>query len=152
MVGGIGIPVNDVALYLFMQLFGLLVFMPHVARYPIADCLAFEVSTTINFVLNQLFTYNDQKLGTLGAWVKRAAKAQMTSLSSMALSYGLSLLFTYVIHLNMYIASPLSIICAFTYNYFVSRKFVFRATTPKSDVPAALDKSVVAVGQSEEVC
>ena len=74
LVGGIGIPVNDLALLLFMSLMH--------GFYPLASACAFEVSTTINFVLNQLFTYSEQHLSGWG-WVRRAGKAQLTSLSAL---------------------------------------------------------------------
>ena len=77
LVGGIGIPVNDLALLLFMSLMH--------SFYPLASACAFEVSTTINFVLNQLFTYSEQHLSGMG-WVRRAGKAQLTSLSALLLS------------------------------------------------------------------
>ena len=48
LVGGIGIPVNLLALALFLHLMG-------DAWYPLALALSFEISTTANFFLNQLF-------------------------------------------------------------------------------------------------
>src|SRR5438094_296669 len=44
LVGGIGIPVNLLALALFLHLMG-------DRLYPLASACAFEVSTTVNFVL-----------------------------------------------------------------------------------------------------
>jgi putative flippase GtrA len=118
--GGIGIPINDLALLFFMRFF-----WPH--WYPVASAYAFEVSTTVNFVLNQLFTYNDQHLHGFD-WVKRAAKAQLTSLSALGISYCCGLVLVYVFHVNQYLANPMSIILAFGYNFFISKKLVFRAT------------------------
>src|SRR5437899_1714873 len=86
-VGGIGIPVHLVALAVLLSIFG-------TASYPISLAGAFEVSTTINFVLNQLFTYSDKKIHGW-QWIKRAIKAQLTSISALALTYGIAVLFTY---------------------------------------------------------
>jgi putative flippase GtrA len=123
LVGGIGIPVNDLALLLFMSLMH--------GFYPLASACAFEVSTTINFVLNQLFTYSEQRqhLSGLG-WVKRAGKAQLTSLSALLLSYLAALALVKFFHVNIYIANPAGIVVAFVYNFFISKKLVFQPPTP----------------------
>lgn len=135
LVGGVGIPINDFALFIFQTLFSgiSLSISFSLLGYPIATDLhyalssacAFEVSTTINFVLNQLFTYHEQKLKGW-QWVQRAAKAQLTSFSAILLSFGVGLVLVYGLHVNEYIANPTGIILIFTYNFFISRKFVFR--------------------------
>jgi putative flippase GtrA len=138
LVGGVGIPVNEVALGVFLYLFGY--YQPHPFAFadPLAVVCSFEVSTTVNFVLNQTFTYRDQMKGIYGwrAWVKRASKAQLTSLSSMAVSFIISLSLTYFFHVTPYIANFVGIVIAFFYNYTISKRFVFRsaqATNPPSD-------------------
>ena len=123
LVGGIGIPVNDLALLLFMSLMH--------GFYPLASACAFEVSTTINFVLNQLFTYSEQSQHLSGwGWVRRAGKAQLTSLSALLLSYLVALAFVKFFHVNVYVANPIGIVVAFVYNYFISKRLVFRPPTP----------------------
>jgi len=123
LVGGIGIPVNDLALLLFMSLMH--------GFYPLASACAFEISTTINFVLNQLFTYSEQRQHLSGwGWVRRAGKAQLTSLSALLLSYLAALALVKFFHVNVYVANPIGIVVAFVYNYFISRKLVFRSPTP----------------------
>lgn len=77
LVGGIGIPINLAALAVFLHVMG-------DGLYPLALACSFEVSTTINFVLDQLFTYHEQQHLHGWNWVKRAFKAQMTSLSAQA--------------------------------------------------------------------
>jgi glycosyltransferase involved in cell wall biosynthesis/putative flippase GtrA len=126
LVGGIGIPVNLLALACFLYLMG-------DALYPLAVACSFEVSTTVNFVLNQLYTYSEQKQFLSGwrRWVKRALKAQMTSLSALTLSYVIALVCKYVILVNPYIANTIGIVSAFFYNFAISRRFVFRAVTGK---------------------
>lgn len=131
LVGGVGIPVNDLALFCFMSLLTPL-FPPKSAfLYAIASACAFEVSNIVNFTLNQFFTYREQVKDIHGwEWVRRAAKGQLTSLSAMLLSYGVGLLLFYVFHVNEYFANPAGIIVAFVYNFFVSRKLVFRPAAP----------------------
>ncbi|MBA2394823.1 MAG: GtrA family protein [Ktedonobacteraceae bacterium] len=123
LVGGIGIPVNDLALLLFMSLMH--------GFYPLASACAFEISTTINFVLNQLFTYSEQRQHLSGwGWVRRAGKAQLTSLSALLLSYLAALVLVKFFQVNVYVANPVGIVVAFVYNFFISKKLVFQAPTP----------------------
>lgn len=128
MVGGIGIPINDLALFGFKFLF-VQAISNGFLLYAVASACAFEVSNIVNFVLNQFFTYREQIKGIHGwEWVRRAAKGQLTSLSALLLSYGVGLLLVGVFHVNDYLATPIGIVCAFIYNFFISNKLVFRAT------------------------
>jgi putative flippase GtrA len=120
-VGGIGIPINLLALFVFTHIFG----STGVAGY-VSIFFAFEVSTTINFILNQLFTYHDQKLQGHSEWFKRALKAQLVSISSQIFAY----LIKYGLHFNPYLANIFGIICGFLFQFFVAKRFVFRETTP----------------------
>lgn len=117
-VGGAGIPINWIATAIFLHLFG-----DQGAASWLVTVFAFEVSTTINFILNQTFTYHDQKLSGRSEWLKRAAKAQITSLSSqliaLAIHYGLNIG-------NPYIVNTLGIVGGFFFQFFVTRRFVFR--------------------------
>ncbi len=140
LVGGIGIPVNDLALALFLHLMGN-------ALYPLALACSFEISTTVNFILNQHFTYSDQQHIRGWSWVRRALKAQVTSLSALAISFIVALSLTYLLHVNPYIASPIGIISAFFYNFFISKRFVFRpAPAPEQDVENVPNKQAESVG------
>lgn len=123
LVGGIGIPVNLLALALFLHLMG-------DAWYPLALAFSFEVSTTTNFFLNQLFTYHEQKNLSVLEWIKRALKAQMTSLSAQALTYVIALSLKYGLHMSPYLASVIGIVCAFFFNFAISNRYVFRPTQP----------------------
>ncbi len=138
LVGGIGIPVNDLALALFLHLMGN-------NLYPLALACSFEISTTVNFILNQRFTYHDQRHIQGWSWVRRALKAQVTSLSALAISFAVALLLTYVLHVNPYIASPIGIISAFFYNFFISKRFVFRPA-PTPDGENLANKQVESIG------
>ncbi len=122
LVGGIGIPVNDLALAVFLYFMGN-------NLYVLALICSFEVSTTVNFILNQHFTYAEQRQHIRGwSWVRRALKAQVTSLSALVISILVAYSLTSLLHVNPYIASPVGIISAFTYNFFISKRFVFRPT------------------------
>jgi putative flippase GtrA len=119
LVGGIGIPVHDAALFVFLTLFGARLF-------PLASVCAFEVSTTVNFVLNQLYTYSEQKHLRGWDWVGRALKAQVTSLSALAIAFAIGLALVYGLHLNAYLANDIGIVCSFFYNFTISNRLVFR--------------------------
>lgn len=75
--------------------------------------------------------------------MKRAAKAQLTSLSALLLSYLAALLLVNFLHVNYYIANPLGICIAFIYNFFISKCLVFRsqALAASSVSPALLDNN-----------
>jgi putative flippase GtrA len=134
LVGGIGLPVNDLALLLFMNIMG--------GIYPLASACAFEVSTTVNFVLNQFFTYSEQRQHLHGwGWVRRAGKAQLTSLSALLISYLAALALVRFFNVNYYIANPCGIVVAFVYNYFISNKLVFRPTMHATEALAPEIKS-----------
>ncbi len=91
--------------------------------YPLALACSFEVSTTVNFILNQLYTYKEQKHLHAWGWVKRALKAQVTSLSALAVTYAIALAFKYGVHVNPYVASTIGIVSAFFYNFIISKRF-----------------------------
>lgn len=140
MVGGVGILVNDAALFCFKSLLGLVLPAHSIFLYPIASACAFEVSNIINFVLNQFFTYSEQVKGIHGReWVRRAAKGQLTSLSAMLLSYLVGLALVFFLHVNDYLANPAGIVVAFVYNFFISNKLVFRATAPINTTPGTME-------------
>ena len=119
LVGGLGIPVNLLALALFLHLVG-------ERLYPLASACAFEGSTTVNFVLNQLYTYGEQKHLRGWQWPRRALKAQMASLSALAIAWAIALALKYGVHLSPYLANATGIVCAFFYNFAIANRFVFR--------------------------
>ncbi len=127
-VGGIGIPINLMALAIFLHIVG-------DAFYPLASACAFEVSTTINFVLNQFFTYGDQQRPHGWNWVSRALKAQLTSLSALLVTFAIALVLKYEFHFSPYTANALGIICAFLYNFAISKRFVFRPAASTNSRP-----------------
>lgn len=120
LVGGIGIPINLVAYALFRHLFGeQLDFL--------ASICSFEVSTTINFVLNQTFTYSEQTHLRGWDWPRRWAAAQTTSVSGLVLTVAIAQGLQHLLGVNPYLAQACGIIVTFFYNFVVSRRFVFRA-------------------------
>jgi putative flippase GtrA len=127
LVGGIGIPINDAALFLCAQL----LLLP----LPLAEACAFLLSNVVNFTLNQFFTYREQVRGIHGwQWLRRYFKGQLTSLSASLLAYLVALGLVYFLQVDKYLANPAGIVVAFVYNFFISRKLVFRPTT--ADTPA----------------
>jgi putative flippase GtrA len=118
LVGAIGIPINNAALAVFLFAMG--------GIYWISLLLAFEISTTVNYVLNQLYTYSDQKHLRGWDWPRRALKAQMSSASALALAIGIALVLRYGRHVQDFVATDVGIIIAFFYNFLLSRRLVFR--------------------------
>ncbi len=150
LVGGIGIPINDAALFCFIYLLATLpltisfsLLGRHVSadlHFAVESACAFEVSNIVNFVLNQFFTYSEQRQHIHGwEWVRRIAKGQLASFSAMLLSILVALVLVYAFHVNPFLANPAGIIVAFIYNFFISNKLVFRPTEP-SPVPAPVEK------------
>lgn len=134
LVGGIGIPINDGALFLFLHLMG----QP---LYPLANACAFILSNLINFVLNQFFTYREQLQHIHGwEWAKRFFKGQLTSLTASGIAYLIALCLVHFLHINDYIANPIGIIVAFIYNFFISKKLVFRATKAPAQPQLAIEE------------
>ena len=119
LVGGIGIPINLLAYAVFLRLMG--------ARLDLlASACAFEVSTSVNFVLNQLYTYSDQKHLRGWDWPKRALKAQASSASALVLAFLIAQALKYGLHVNPYVAQTCGIAGSFFYNFAISNRFVFR--------------------------
>lgn len=155
LVGGIGIPINDFALFCFLNLFSglsLTVSLSFLGRpivadlhFAIASTCAFEISNIVNFFLNQLFTYSEQSRYIHGwEWLRRLAKGQLTSLSALLLSLLAALVLVYAFHVDPYLANPAGIIIAFLYNFFISNKLVFRPTAPTSVTITELENKVEA--------
>ncbi|HEX7736076.1 MAG TPA: GtrA family protein [Ktedonobacteraceae bacterium] len=132
LVGGIGIFVNEGALFCFSHLFGLAIPEKSIFLYPISWFFAFEVSNIVNFTLNQFFTYREQVKDIHGwEWVRRAFKGQLTSISAMLISLAVSWTLFFLFHVDQYIASLIGIVMQFFYNFFISNKLVFRSSAQK---------------------
>jgi putative flippase GtrA len=135
LVGGIGILVNEGALFCFLHLLGLAISAKSVFLYPSSWVLAFEISNLTNFTLNQFFTYREQVKDIHGwEWVRRAFKGQLTSISAMLISLAVSWSLYFIFHIDEYIASLIGIVMQFFYNFFISNKLVFRAVTPPAQI------------------
>lgn len=143
LVGGIGIPINDAALFLFAQL----LLLP----FPLAEACAFIISNFINFTLNQFFTYREQVRGIHGLeWLRRYFRGQLASLSASLLAYLVALGLVYFLHVDKYLANPVGIVVAFIYNFFISRKLVFRPTTTNTPSAASEEPGALAVNAERE--
>lgn len=117
LMGSIGIPVNNLALALFEHLVG--------GAFWLDVLCAFEVSTTVTFVLNQLYTYRDQTPLGGWAWPRRALKAQVSSLSAWLLALLIGVALKYGLQVNDFVAMDVGFVCAFGYNFVVSKRVVF---------------------------
>jgi len=129
LVGGLGIPINIVALAIFLYLMGGRLF-------PVASALAFEVGMMVKFVLNQLYTYSDQK-GLRGwDWLRRAFKAQLAGFSTFALQWAIALGVKLLLDGHGHHGASFSLLAqvaaigiVFTYSFAVTDRFVFRTAT-----------------------
>ena len=137
LVGGIGILINEGALFCFLHLLGLAISSKSVFLYPASWVCAFEISNLTNFTLNQLFTYREQVKDIHGwEWVRRALKGQLTSISAMFISLAVSWSLYFLFHTDEYLASLIGMVVQFFYNFFISNKLVFRAVEQQSAKPA----------------
>lgn len=136
LVGGIGIPINLFALFVFKHLMS-------DPLYPLANACAFLTSNCINFILNQFFTYKEQVRHIHGwEWIRRYFRGQLTSLSATLIAYLVALLLVYLFHTNIYLANAIGIIVAFFYNFFISNRLVFRPTTTTAEPAQAEARAV----------
>src|SRR5215469_17342318 len=117
-VGLICVPINLFLLAVFLHLLG-------ESLYPVALVASFEISTTINFVVNQIYTYGERKPVRRWDWLTRALKLQVTNLSSQLVTFIAILLLKEQLGINPYIASLIGMAGAFLYNFIVSNRFVF---------------------------
>ena len=146
-VGGVGILINEGALFLFEHLLGLAIPRTSIFLYPVSWVCAFEISNLANFTLNQFFTYSEQVKNIHGReWVRRAFKGQLTSISAMLISLAVSWTLYFAFHVDEYVASPIGIVVAFVYNFFISNKLVFRDAENK---PAETKGSPTASADAE---
>jgi putative flippase GtrA len=120
LVGLVCVPINLLLLALFLHLLG-------ESLYPVALVASFEISTTINFVINQIYTYGERKPLRRWGWLTRALKLQATNLSSQIVTFIGILLLKEQLGINPYIASLIGMAGAFLYNFIVSNRFVFLA-------------------------
>ena len=118
-IGGIGIVINDGALFVFFHLLNIF--------YPIAYVLAFAVSNGINFFMNQLITYPEHRPNRALIWIQRLLKAELTSVSGLVISLSVALICHYIFHISEYIANPIGLCFSFVYKYLVSDRFVYRS-------------------------
>jgi putative flippase GtrA len=126
LVGGLGIPVNNLALALIEPVLG--------GVYWLAAPCAFEIGTLVNFTLNQRYTYSDQTHLRGWDWPKRALKAQLSSVPAWGLALLIGCGLTYGLHVHDYVASDAGFACAFGFNFVIANRFVF---TP-APVPAVI--------------
>ncbi|GLV55769.1 hypothetical protein KDH_26130 [Dictyobacter sp. S3.2.2.5] len=148
LVGGVGILINEGALFCFMHLLALGLSTKSVFLYPISWFCAFEISNLTNFTLNQFFTYSEQVKDIHGwEWVRRAFKGQLASISAMLISLAVSWVLYFTLHIDPYIASFIGMVAQFFYNFFISNKLVFRAIEQKSVEP--VEDAILAVNEME---
>ena len=121
LVGLAGVPLNLGALAVALHLLG-------APRYALASLCAFEASTLLVFVANQEFTFADLPRLTGWLWAARASKAQLASLASSLVAFGLSLLLhDGPVHLSPYLSNTGGIAGAFLLGFSLTHWYVFPA-------------------------
>jgi putative flippase GtrA len=101
----------------------------------VAWAAAFECSALLNFYANQRFTYWEQTHVRGVEWLKRALRAQLSSISGVLVNIGVFglLLATHVQYLGADVAG---IVAAFSINFLLANWFVFTpATGHEEEVP-----------------
>jgi putative flippase GtrA len=136
LIGAIGVPINLVALAFFLAVLKFAGLQGDLLE-AVATVCAFEVGTILNFVLNQLITYNDQVPTTLSAWIVKSIKAQFANISAFLIATLLSIFFSVVLQLNPFISNTLGIITNFVYKFLISDRFVFRVKPVRAVEEAA---------------
>ncbi len=116
LVGAVGIPVNVGFLWLFHRELRV--------NTVLAWLMAFECSALINFYANQRFTYHDQTHVRGIEWMWRALRAQLSSISGVAINaFAFGLLLASGLH---YLEADMGgIVAAFACNFFLASRFVF---------------------------
>lgn len=136
LVGGLGIPVNNLALALIEPVLG--------GVYWLAAPCAFEIGTLLNFTLNQCYTYSDQTHLRGWDWPKRALKAQLSSVSAWGLALLIGCGLRYGLHVNDYVASDVGFACVFGVNFVLANRFVFTPVPVPATIREATRVTTVA--------
>jgi putative flippase GtrA len=79
LVGSSGVIVNLFFLYMFSDFLGL-----HVN---LASALAIEISVNSNFIINEIWTFSDRRIGAAGGIWKRCLKFHLISLGGAAIQW-----------------------------------------------------------------
>jgi len=121
-VGGAGVVVNTVVLYLLVRAGG----MGHMAAAGIAS----EVSILGNFALNDRWTFADRRPSS--SWLGRCARYNAVALAGMTVSLGVLYVLTTFLGMHYLVANLLAISTAIVSNYALNTRFTWTSRVSKS--------------------
>lgn len=124
-VGGSGVLVNTVLLYLLVSHLGL--------NHFVAAALASEVSVITNFILNDVWTFRNTRSG--GSWLFRGAQYNAVALAGMAISLGVLAALTMGFGLHYLVANLIAIGAATLSNYALNTRFTWAGPVPSKTTP-----------------
>ena len=124
-VGGIGVPIN----------LGILVALKEIGlNYVIAVILATEIAMSINYLLNNYWTFNNRKkINKLKGWARYALISLPFDGTSFALTVTLKETVLKDYYWGYLMAAGAGLVCAAILRYIMVKRFVWRTnSTPKN--------------------
>jgi dolichol-phosphate mannosyltransferase len=123
-IGGIGVPIN----------LGLLVALKEIGlNYVVAVILATEIAMSINYLLNNYWTFNNRKISKLKGWARYALISLPFDGTSFALTVTLKETVLKDYYWGYLMAAGTGLVCAAILRYIMVKRFVWRTnSTPKN--------------------
>jgi dolichol-phosphate mannosyltransferase len=118
-VGSIGTLVNLGVLYVLRYFLSV--------EHLIASALSIEASIINNYILHELWTFKDRRLGS---WLVRLLKFHGSTALAVTTQYIVSQLLHYVLGVESIISQFVGILLGFVINYILSTRFVWRRFKP----------------------
>jgi dolichol-phosphate mannosyltransferase len=118
-VGSIGTLVNLGVLYVLRYFLSV--------EHLIASALSIEASIINNYILHELWTFKDRRLGS---WLVRLLKFHGSTTLAVTTQYVVSQLLHYVLGVESIISQFVGILLGFVINYILSTRFVWRRFKP----------------------
>jgi dolichol-phosphate mannosyltransferase len=125
-IGGIGVPIN----------LGLLVALKEIGlNYVVAVILATEIAMSINYLLNNYWTFNNRKINKLKGWARYALISLPFDGTYFALTVTLKETVLKDYYWGYLMAAGVGLFCAMILRYITVKRFVWRTkSTPKDSV------------------
>jgi dolichol-phosphate mannosyltransferase len=118
-VGSIGTLVNLGVLYVLRYFLSI--------EHLIASALSIEASIINNYILHELWTFKDRRLGS---WLVRLLKFHGSTALAVTTQYVVSQVLHYVLGVESIVSQFVGILLGFVINYILSTRFVWRRFKP----------------------
>jgi len=118
-VGSIGTLVNLSVLYVLRYFLSV--------EHLIASALSIEASIINNYILHELWTFKDRRLGS---WLVRLLKFHGSTALAVTTQYVVSQVLHYVLGVESIVSQFVGILLGFVINYILSTRFVWRRFKP----------------------